>query len=317
MMSTQQTKLLIVGATGQQGGAVLQALSSTPTSSSLQILLLTRNPDSKKAQALVKTYSSLNIQLIKGDTRDPSPIFDANPDISAVFAYTTPPAADEGAQANALIDVAAQRGVQRFVFSSVDRGGEEKSWENPTDVPHFVSKHNIEHHLRQTCEATPSMTYTILRPAAFMDNLNPTSPFGAVMASLWYTMPADTKLQMVSVRDIGLIGARALLSPSSFSDNKDEDSKFANRAISLAGDTLTLADARSIYRRVLSSQLPQAWSIVGYGVRWAVGEVGKMFSFFETQGYGADIPDLRALEPRLQDFETWLKESSKFACAAK
>ncbi|KAI0479115.1 hypothetical protein GGR56DRAFT_633534 [Xylariaceae sp. FL0804] len=46
------------------------------------------------------------------------------------------------------------------------------------------------------------MHYTILRPTAFMDNLNPTSPFGAAFASMWYTMPADKKLQLVSVRDI-------------------------------------------------------------------------------------------------------------------
>jgi hypothetical protein len=150
------------------------------------------------------------------------------------------------------------------------------------------------------------MKYTILRPVAFMDNLNPTSPFGKVMAGIWATMPITTKLQIVSVRDIGVFAAKALLHP------KD----YENRAVGLAGDELSLLDVRAIYRKVTGTELPQAWKIFGYGVRWAITDIRRMFSFFETQGYGVDIKKLRAEEPRLQDFETWLRESSMFECGA-
>ncbi|GAP92239.1 hypothetical protein SAMD00023353_10100050 [Rosellinia necatrix] len=312
-------KVLVVGATGQQGSAVLAELSQLVTANAssqggssrppaLKVLALTRKASSKKAQALVPKYGGtrevLDLEVVEGDTRDPEPIFAAHEDIDAVFSYTTP-IWDEEAQARPLIDAAARHGVKRFVFSSIERGGEARSWENPTDVPHFVTKHNIEHYLRKTCAESPSMTYTILRPVAFMDNLNPTSGFGPVMAATWHTLPSSTKLQLVSVRDIGVFGAKALWYPEIYE----------NRAISLAGDELTLLDARSIFRRVTGTQLPQAWTIVGYVFRWLVHDVGKMFDFFEKEGYKADIQELKAAEPRLQDFETWLKESSTFESA--
>ncbi|KAI1266132.1 nucleoside-diphosphate-sugar epimerase family protein [Xylariaceae sp. FL1019] len=330
-MASSPHKILVVGATGQQGGALLSELahlsssSSSPVPiSSLKILALTRSSSSAKAQAVLKSFNNtLDTELVEGDTRDPDPIFAKHGDISAVFCFTTPPAAEEGAQAIALIDAAAANGVKRFVFSSVDRGGDEKSWDNPTDVPHFKSKHEIEHHLRRVCTSHPSMTYTILRPAAFMDNLNPTSYFGAVMAGLMSTMPSNTSLQMVSVHDIGVFAARALLSslPSSLTPSPNTtpevQDQYTNRAVSLAGDDLTLLEARSIYRRVAKSQLPQAWSIFGYGLRWMVKDVGNMFTFFEREGYGVDIQKLRDEEPRLQSFETWLRESSKFEWKGK
>ncbi|KAI1110189.1 hypothetical protein F5Y14DRAFT_455299 [Nemania sp. NC0429] len=310
-MASQPRKILVVGATGQQGSAVLAELSRQASTSpstfpaGVKILALTRKAASKGAQSLVPTYGgALDLEVVEGDTKNPEPIFAAHGDIDAVFSFTTMPVDQEESQAKPLITAAAGHGVRHFVFSSVERGGDEKSWENPTDVPHFITKHNIELHLRETCAANPTMSYTILRPVAFMDNFNPTSGFGPVMASLWSTLPASTKLQLVSVRDIGVFGAKALLSPE----------QYAGRAIGLAGDELTLLEARAVYRKVAGLQLPQAWGIVGTGLRWFSKELGRMFGFFEREGYGVDIERLRAEEPRLQTFETWLTESSTFEC---
>jgi uncharacterized protein YbjT (DUF2867 family) len=147
-MATSTRTILVVGATGQQGGAVLSELSYLASASpesltNLKILALTRKASSPKAQSLVSRYGkTLNLEVVEGDTRNPEPLFAAHKDIDAIFSYTTPPA--EEAQALDLITAAAAHGVEHFVFSSVDRGGDEKSWENPTDVPHFVSKHNSE-----------------------------------------------------------------------------------------------------------------------------------------------------------------------------
>ncbi|CAJ2511716.1 Uu.00g073410.m01.CDS01 [Anthostomella pinea] len=312
--------ILIIGATGKQGSAVLDELStaisasaSSNSSPAPKILALTRSASSPAAQALTSSYPGLDLELVEGNTKDPAPIFAAHPDISAVFSYTTPP--DEEAQALALIDFCANSAcssskgskVRHFVFSSVDRGGDVASWDTPTQIPHFRSKHVTEQHLRAACEASSprnKMTYTILRPVAFMDNLNPTSAFGIVFASIWGTMPWDTKLQLVSVRDIGRFAARALLHPE----------KYAGRAVGIAGDELTLGEARAVYRKVAGTQLPQAWGVVGWGVRWAVAEVGKMFEWFETDGYGVDVAKCREEEPRLQSLERWLREDSRFEC---
>lgn len=119
-------------------------------------------------------------------------------------------------------------------------------------------------------------------------------------------MPSSRKLQIVSVRDIGLFAAKALLHPDS--------PEYRGRAIGLAGDELTLDEARAIFRRVAGRELPQAWSVVGWAVRNVLAgkHVGTMFAWFERAGYGVDVAALRAREPRLQDLETWLRESSRF-----
>lgn len=301
-MSSSPRTFLVVGATGQQGGAVLAALSkllseiNAAKSPRPKILALTRSArDSPKALALASKYPSLDLTVVQGDTKDPAPIFAAHPDITSVFLYTTPP--DEAAQALPLLDhvfsssssspTASSSKVQHIVFSSVDRGGDAASWENPTEIAHFKSKHEIEVRLRDLCEAqkqtessSPKIQYTILRPVAFMDNLNPGSLFGPVFASMWATMPAERSLQVVSVRDIGLFGAKALLA------GPDDAVLGANRAIGLAGQELRYEEAREVFRRVGGGQreMPQAPWIVGKGVRWAIGEVGTMFRFFEENG---------------------------------
>lgn len=321
-----QRIFLIVGATGKQGGAVLAGLSQllaaspkTPTTTPApRILALTRAaPTSAKGQALAARYPGLDLTVVQGDTREGGALLAAHPGITGIFAYTTPP--DEGAQAVPLIDAAAAlgSGVTHFVFSSVDRGGDVASWDAPTDIPHFRAKHDIEQHLRATLGAAgapPSSApdrpvYTILRPTAFMDNLNPTSYFGPAFAALWATMPPTTALQLVSVRDVGRAAARALLAPP----------PARNEAFGLAGDALRYEEARAVFERVAGRALPQAPRLLGSGMRWALGEVGTMFRWFETHGYGVDIAARRAAAPEgdVQDFETWLRESSQFEWEGK
>ncbi|KAI1780915.1 NAD(P)-binding protein [Hypoxylon cercidicola] len=307
--------ILVVGATGRQGSSVLtelsNLLSASPPTNKIRVLALTRSASSAKALGLASRHPTLDLEVVEGDSREPGPVFAAHPAIDAVFSYTTPP--DEEPQATALVDAAAAHARARaaavhFVFSSVDRGGEPASWDTPTDVEHFAQKHNVEVHLRDACDRSGGkLTYTILRPVAFMDNFNP-GTFGTVFAALWYTMPSSRKLQIVSVRDIGLFAAKALLNPDS--------PQYRGRAIGLAGDELTLEEARATFRRVAGDgrELPQAWQVVGWAIRNVIAgkHVGSMFAWFERAGYGVDIAKLRAEEPRLQNFETWLRESSRF-----
>jgi hypothetical protein len=49
----------------------------------------------------------------------------------------------EESQGKALIDESIRQKVKFFVYSSVDRGGEDRSFNNPTNIPHFMTKHNI------------------------------------------------------------------------------------------------------------------------------------------------------------------------------
>ncbi|KAL2257344.1 hypothetical protein VTK26DRAFT_300 [Humicola hyalothermophila] len=211
-----QQNILVVGATGKQGGAVIKALLESPAAP--HILALTRDAHSSRAQALAEAHKGV-VDLVQGDSSDPKPIFDSRPkgSITGVFIVTVPgTGVAEEQQAIPLIDAAVDHGVRHIVFSSVDRGGDEKSWHNPTAIKHFISKHNIELYLRDKAakvekegQANNRFTWTILRPVAFLDNWNPglmCSMFTAMMAA---SLRPSTKLQLVSVRDIGVFAAMA------------------------------------------------------------------------------------------------------------
>lgn len=294
-------KVLVVGATGKQGGAVIDALLTLPPSSPpIHILGLTRNPESAKAKTITEAHPGA-ITFVKGDFKAAEPVFAAHPDIASLFLVTVP--GGEDVVGKVWIDAAIAHGVQQIVLSTVDRGGE-RSWDNPTQVPHFYEKHAYEVHLRDRAEelakdGKKKLYWTILRPTAFMDNFNP-GMFGRVFTAMWSTMPADRKLQYVSTRDVGVFAARAISDPQGWD----------RKALALAGADMTYAEGKKTFQEVTGEEMPQTWQIVGKGMIWAIPNLRTMFEFFEKEGYGADIPALKKIEPGLQDFPTWLRESS-------
>ncbi|RYP47995.1 hypothetical protein DL768_006042 [Monosporascus sp. mg162] len=277
----QESEILIVGATGQKGSATIKALAEAAQQQSApgpRILALTRSASSEKA---------------------------------SVFLVTAPPG-DE-AQAIPLIDAAVEHGVRHIVFSSVDRGGDARSWGNPTSIPHFAAKHRVELHLRDATACAVSApggaaatSWTILRPAGFMDNYAP-GAFGKMMAGLWATMPPDRAMQLVSVRDIGRFAARVLLDPGAW----------AGRAVGLAGDELTFAEAEDIFRQIVGRDMPRLWTPLCRGLRWLVDDAGKSMNCFERVGFGVDIEALRREDEQVQDFESWLRTSSGWVAGSK
>lgn len=298
-----QQNILIVGATGKQGGAVIKALLKSP--SPPHILALTRNPDSAHAKSLAAAHKDI-ITLIQGDITNPQPIFASQPkgSITGLFLLTNPGTkVPEEDQAIPLIDAAVAHGVKHIVFTSVDRGGDEKSWSNPTDIKHFAAKHHIEVYLRDKAakeEGGNKFTWTILRPVAFFDNWLP-GTMSAMFTAMWAaSLRPATKLQLVSVHDIGVFAAMAFQDPG----------KWAGRAVGLAGDELTLEEAQSLFKRGTGKPLPQAWTIFGKMVLWGMGEVGRMFRWFDEEGYGVDIEARRREAGGMQNFEAWLREES-------
>lgn len=202
----------------------------------------------------------------------------------------------------ALVDESIRQGVKCFVQSSVDRGGDEKSWSNPTYVPHFISKHNIELHLRdEAAKDGGKMQWCILRPTAFMDNIQPGFGLKVFMAA-WRERLQDKPLQMVAVQDIGRAAARAFLNPQ----------QYAGKAIGLAGDEVTFQQMEDIFKQKLGHGTGATYGFLGNAFLWGVKEFGVMMNWFKTDGYGVNIPQLRQVDPQLMDLGTWLEKKSSF-----
>lgn len=206
----------------------------------------------------------------------------------------------EEKQGKALVDVALSNGVKHFVYSSVDRGGP-LSDQNPTDVPHFATKHNIEQHLQRSVKDT-GMTYTILRPVAFFENLVP-GFFGKVFTTSWQIfLKPEQKLQLIATSDIGHFAANAFLHPETYK----------NKALTLVGDELTYPQFETIFKRTIGTALPTTYFFVAKAINWMVKDLGSMFRWFRDVGYGGNVDELRKLHPELKDFATWLREESQF-----
>ena len=145
--------ILVTGATVHRGGATINALPSS-NSSSLKILGLTRNPDSSSAKSL----SNRGITLIKGDLSDRKSILNALKDVDATHLVTNfrglKGVEEEIEQGKLFADCAKESGTSirspksRFIhkisiglkhlaYSSAAGAGDAPS------IPHFHSKtHN-------------------------------------------------------------------------------------------------------------------------------------------------------------------------------
>lgn len=295
-------KLIVTGATGKQGGALIDALLSCPNPS-FEIYALTRNASSAGSKSLAA--KSPSIHLIEGNILDPAPIFQKIGPLYGVFCITTVGKTEEE-QGRKMVDAALANGVEHFVFSSVDRGGPAISDNNPTNVPHFLSKHNIELYLKEKTAAAGGKTkWTILRPTAFYDNFTPDFA-GKGFAVMWNQV-GSKPLQLIACRDIGLVAAKVF----------QNTAKYSGMAIALAGDELNFQQANEIFKKQIGQDIPLTFGFVGTAIKTMVSDMGKMFQWFKDDGYGCDIPALKQEFPEVQDFATWLRESSKFKTAQK
>ncbi|KAI1410481.1 NAD(P)-binding protein [Hypoxylon sp. FL1857] len=298
--------VLITGATGKQGGAVVNALLKA--NADFEILALTRDSKSASAQRLVQ--KSPKIKLVTGNLNQVDNVFTKAKEVTktpiwGVFSVQTAMGGganvqSEEAQGKALVDASLKNGVKHMVYSSVDRGGA-KSDDNPTDIPHFISKHNIEKHLFEKTKGG-EMGWTVLRPVAFFENLAP-GFFGKVFTTSWkINLKKDQKLQLIATSDIGFFAAEAFMKPEEYKGKK----------ISLAGDELTYDEFATIFKEKTGNDLPTTYHFIASFINWMVKELGYMFRWFREVGYGADIASLRKINPELKDFRTWLDKESQF-----
>ncbi|MBE3045757.1 NmrA family NAD(P)-binding protein [Candidatus Bathyarchaeota archaeon] len=159
------TKLItVIGATGNQGGSVVNTFLDTP---GWKVRGITRNPSSAKAKAL----SARGVEVVKADMDHPSSLPPAFAGSHAIFAvsdfwgiYGDPEneihrkagqplnewtAVRETDQLKSVIDAAAAvQGLERFILSSIS---DATKWSKGkyTNVFHFDSKANAETYGRE------------------------------------------------------------------------------------------------------------------------------------------------------------------------
>jgi len=277
--------VLVTGATGRQGGAVVRHMLPK----GWKLRALTRRPEAHEAQSLARQ----GVQVVQGDLEDPASIARAAEGVYGIYSvqdFWSVGAKREVQQGKNLADGAKKAGVQHFVYSSV--GGAERN----TGIPHWESKWEIEKHIRQL-----KLPATIFRPAAFMEMYNVLQvEVGLLKGKLMDPLRDDKPYQTIATDDIGAFVALAFERPT----------EFIEKQLEIAGSELTNLEAAKVFSRVMGrpvkfSKLP---TLI---VRLFMGqEVYKMFTWFNEAGFQADIAGLRRCYPEvhLHTLEEWLRE---------
>jgi uncharacterized protein YbjT (DUF2867 family) len=281
----QDKTILVIGATGRQGGAVARNLRRQ----GWKVRAVSRDPNKPAAVDL----TAQGIQVVQGDLDDPASIDTALAGVYGAFSVQNPfTAGIEGAelQGKSLADSAKRAGVEHFTYSSV--GGADRN----AGLPSWDSKWRIEQHIRDI-----GIPATILRPTSFMENFNnATAPVQLGEDELLLTDSLDpgTRKQYIAVDDIGGFAALAF----------DDPERFIGQALEIAGDELTLPQA--------AQQMGQAVSKPGRYVQMPPEKLrstspaaARTNDWYTRAGYRADIPALRRLYPSLLNFRQWLEKS--------
>jgi uncharacterized protein YbjT (DUF2867 family) len=281
MARKDEDLILVVGATGQQGGAVARHLLDAGRA----IRVLTR--DRSKAAHLAERGA----EVVEGDMTDRASLKRPLRGAGGVYGMTTPfefGMEAEVKQGVTLADAARDAGVRHFVFSSVVSADKE------TGIPHFETKAEIERHIRKI-----GLPATILRPASFMENFLSPRTWPMIKAGkLVMPMRRDTSLQMIALNDIGVFGAAAFEDPESY----------IGRTISLAGDQATMPEAVRVIGKALGREIAFETLPPGKAAEVLGEDLAIMYRWFNETGTDIDID---ALEERhgilMTSFEEWVE----------
>jgi uncharacterized protein YbjT (DUF2867 family) len=287
MLVANKRKILVTGATGQQGGALARLLLQKKH----EVYALIRNtePESPKAQNL----RNLGAKLIKGDLDNPESLEQATNGVDSVFLMGTwveVGTEGETRRGKMMVDIAKEKKIEHLVYSSVVNA------DKNTGIPHFESKYKVEQHIKNS-----GIPYTIIGPTFFMDNLLSYSRAGLQQGQLALPLSPSLILQQSALENIVEFFALVL----------ERRNSFLGKRIDIASDELTGGQAA----KVLSDELRRKISYVQVPleqIRQASEDLALMFQWFERIGTGVDVASLHKLYPEVNwlTFEDWVKSQN-------
>ncbi|MEP7035294.1 MAG: SDR family oxidoreductase [Dermatophilaceae bacterium] len=179
--------ILVVGASGNVGGEVVRSLLTAG---------LPVRAASTDVTALERRYPG--VQAVRLDFHDPATFAPALEGAGGLFLLRPPAISRVGPTLNALLDVAQHRGVDHVVFSSV----------SGADTNRVVPHHRVETRLR-----TSRLSWTILRPGFFAQNLADSYRTDITDDARIFLPAGRARVAFIDVRDIGEVSAVVFSDP--------------------------------------------------------------------------------------------------------
>ncbi len=306
---SEQKVLAVVGATGAQGGGLVQAILERQEAGFV-VRALTRHPEGEKGRAL----AARGVEVVAADLDEPATLREAFAGAHGAFCVTnfwehfSPER--ERAQAAALAEAAREAGLQHVIWSTLE---DTREWVPLDDarlptlqgtykVPHFDAKGAADAEF-----VSRGVPTTFLLTSFYWDNLIHfgMGPKRGEDGTLRFVLPmADKKLPGIAVDDIGRC-ALAIL---------ERGAATIGQRIGVAGEHLTGAQMAEALTAALGQPVvydyvpPEVYRTFGFP---GADDLANMFQFkrdFEADYCAArDLERARALCPGLQTFAAWLE----------
>jgi uncharacterized protein YbjT (DUF2867 family) len=292
-MSNTQKLIAVVGATGQQGGAVVRALQA---SGQFKVRALTRNRE---------RHPKLADEVALADFNRPETLKAAFAGAHGVFLVTNSweAQADEPRQALAAVDAAKDAGVQHFIWSTLPNV--ETISGGTIDVPHFTAKAKIEPIVNEAGFAYHTF---VIAPFYYQNLIGLMAPQKQADGTAGWALPLDPERRVIHMGDITELGrlvAGAFAQPE-LAGHGDHlalvgDFLSFNEIIATLNQQGSALSFTQVPREVFAGWFPHADGIAA------------MLAYFETHTYlGSDSCDEIALANKIAG-----QQPTKFAAWAK
>lgn len=271
------TKILgVIGATGQQGGSVVDFVLNDPElAKQYDVRAFTRDTTKTTAKALTEK----GVEVVQGGFEDPDSLKKGLDGVDTLF-FMTPvlPGADgsEYHFGKVIADAAVEAGVKYIIFSTLPFAREISNGKNP--VPHFDNKAKVEQYIRSL--PVKSSFYC---PGCFMQNFltnlapQPQSDGSLVIQSI---LGAGTDLPIVdAVTDTGNYVGAILAQPE----------KYQGKVLFAASEFTNFNEIAktmsNIYDRPISYQQVDQKNYLTFLPEVLRKDMVAMFSYYDNFGF--------------------------------
>lgn len=284
--------ILVIGATGNQGGYVARKLLANGH----KVRILVRNHNSQAAQTLANSGA----EIVQGDLGNEEALDKALLGVTGIFSVSIPDfnGGDlESSYTEQLVKLALKAGVRQFVHTSVVGCDKFPRWNgNAGLIRAWDEKWKAEESVRNA----GFEFWTIIRPAWFMENcieshavyMLPQLKIGKITTAI----NEDTRVDMIAGEDIGAFGCYIFENPIITN----------GKHIGLAGDSRTMSEiakiissttGKNVESIVLTSEEAVAAGLFPASV--------SSHQWMNEIGFQIDIKGLETYGIPLTTFEEW------------
>jgi uncharacterized protein YbjT (DUF2867 family) len=286
--------ILVIGATGAQGGSVAKALL---TQGKYAVRILTRQPNSEKALALKAAGAS----VFEGDLDNIESLKTAMKNCYGVFGVTNfwEHFQGEFQQGKNLIDSAKMAGIQHFLLHTLPNYGSLSNGKYPT--PHCDIKAALKEYAQ-----SQNIPASFIEIAFYYENFfSFFPPQRGIDGNYSFGFPqGDTKLAMVSIEDLGGVVASIFESPD----------KYIGRTVGVVGADESCSNYANTMSQVLQKNINYVYVPHDVYATYDFPGAGELANMFEVQRLyitdrHKDMIETYSLNPNTQSFENWLKKN--------